>query len=221
MKIRKIFAGMAALAMAATMAVSASADYEIPADCIVESDGTFWAYIFGGNDQQNPKIYSDLAELENITGFKISVKMKDPGDEYWHGGAYGTNSDMGGWKSAGDLVQGEDITDAVIETSYKKLIKKPEEQYVQVWAQQWWGDDAKEANELNDFVESMSVTVLGCDAPKAAPAEETPAEETPKEDTPKEETPKTDDTPKAGAAAGIALAGIAVAGAAFVATKRK
>ena len=212
MKMRKIFAGMSALAIAATMAIGASADYTIPSDKLdKQSDGSFWAYVFGGNDQQNPKLYSDKEELKGISKIKIKVTFTDTPDQVdgWYGGAYGDNAKFLGWnQKASWTYDPENLTlEGEWDVTYEKLFEDVDDDYFQVWLQTWYGEgDENKVTPVTD----VEFTLVGVDAPKDAPVEETPA--------PVEENPAPAPT---GAAACLALAGIAVAGAAFVATKRK
>ena len=220
MKMRRIFAGMAALAMTATMAISASADYTITSDLAdlstLAEDGKAKVYIFGGDDSQWPKIYENKAELEGITGYKVHVTFNEPKNpELWYGGGFHNNSKMGGWKDTGSWTYDAETkaADLDYETSYKKNLKNVDDDYWSVVLQSYFDEKATDAEKVSP-IKSVEVTLLGVNAPTNKPIYKDSAK-------PAEEQKPAEETPKAGAAAGIALAGIAVAGAAFVATKRK
>ena len=100
MKLKKIFAALAATAVAATMSVSAFADVDFPTEQI-GTDGNFTCVIWATDDDDNATgLLKDKAQLTEITGIKwtfTATGITDP--TVWAGGAFGVNSDSTGWST--------------------------------------------------------------------------------------------------------------------------
>lgn len=108
MKISKIFAGMSALALAASMVsmVSVSADeaisnYEVPAEYIKNNT----AYLVGEEAKGENGPFESVADLTGVTSIKYVISIDESKAQdginavAWMGGGLGTNSDVLGWNS--------------------------------------------------------------------------------------------------------------------------
>lgn len=224
MKMKKVLAAMAAMAVAATMAISASAAFDVPAENI--KDGAT-AFLIGDESKgENGPFNEKGADLAQYVAVEFTLELNEAeaadcagGGETWVGGGFGFNSDSTSWEQHewtpkaldenGEPVKEitlEKVSDGVYKGTFKRedgsSIFKAEDTYAQVWMQDWSTKNAK----------LVGVKLLTAD--DLAGGGETPTEpSTP--DTP------SDDTPDTGVTAGLAFAGLALAGAAVVATKKK
>ncbi|MBQ8378017.1 MAG: hypothetical protein IJX42_02675 [Oscillospiraceae bacterium] len=227
MKLKKIFAALAATAVAATMSVSAFADVDFPADKI-GTDGNFTCVIWATDDDGNATgLLQDKAQLTEVTGIKWTFTAEGVGSDpsIWAGGAFGTNSDSTGWatsqwcynedpvgagKIAATLVDG-DTFEVVLTKDDGSAIFTADDTFAQAVFQNYGG-----ALTLD------KVTLLGIDEIVTPEEEETPdPEETPDGDTAPEQTPDNNDNAGNTGLVGLSVAGLAVAGAAVVATKKR
>lgn len=242
MKMRKIFAGMSALAMAAMMAISASAadatvsigDMEIKGD--LEGKKEDWG-LSGNNvtvafeDALKTKLGLDddgyYDWLKTVKNIKCTVEVTDvtPLTDGAFTGLFIQNKG-GDWKWYSPSETGEAQFDAVGSFDLSWDINQadfsfyyPENDWeaVPTMGVQLGSSGIKEEGDKGSVAGTVKNIVITYDDGKAAAD---PTTDDPKTDDPKTEEP-TNTNPPAGAAAGIALAGIAVAGAALVATKRK
>ncbi len=223
MKMKKVLAAMAAMAVAATMAISASAAYDVPAENI--KDGAT-AFLIGDESKGENGPFNDKAdELATYVAVTFTIELNEAeaadcagGGETWVGGGVGFNSDSTGWEQHewtpkaldenGEPVKELTLTkvsDGVYEVTFKRedgsSIFKADDTYAQIWMQDWSTKNAKLAG----------VKLLTAD--DLAGGSDTP-------DDPEPDKPS-DDTPDTGVTAGLAFAGLALAGAAVVATKKK
>ena len=237
MKMRRIFAGMSALAMAAMMAISASAaettvsldSLEVKGDLLGKTES--WG-LSGNNatvsfvDAIKSKLNLDdegyYDWLKTVKNIKCTVEVTDvtPLTDGAFTGLYIQNNG-GDWKWYSPSETGEAKFDAVGSFDLSWDINQadfsfyyPENDWesVPTMGVQLGSAGIKNDGDTGSVAGTVKNIVITYDDGKAA--------ETPKTDDPKTEEP-TNTNPPAGAAAGIALAGIAVAGAALVATKRK
>lgn len=108
MKISKIFAGMSAMALAASMLsmVSVSADeaisnYEVPAEYLKSNT----VYLVGEEEKGENGPFASCAELTSVTSIKFIASIDEAtaqtgiSGETWLGGGAGTNSDTLAWNS--------------------------------------------------------------------------------------------------------------------------
>ncbi|MBR6045400.1 MAG: hypothetical protein IKP47_07185 [Ruminococcus sp.] len=255
MKMRRVFAGFAATLMAASMAMVAAADYTIPKDYVRvgkkddvnylgdpdDTRGQFKVAIYGGDDYCCwPKIYTNKEDLKDITNVKVKINYKKGvtvPEGNWCNGVTVTNDNVLGWndgRGTWEYDPAKDSDEFEWKTSYKKLFKDNDSDYVQILVNTYFD---KEQDWNPDVIDSVEFTLVGANAPSTDPVwpegqggqteQPTDGGETQQPtdggetQQPTDGGDKKEETPKAGAAAGIALAGLAVAGAAFVATKRR
>ncbi|MBR4555511.1 MAG: NPXTG-anchored protein [Ruminococcus sp.] len=231
MKIRKIFAGMSALAIAASMAVSASA-IEIngtPEFVSVNDSGMLTVDLVAGTngDPASVKSVKFEFELDDSEGFGGGIMINgsepgwvqvDKGDGNWSW----CNADAEDAADKGIHAEGSDGKYTLVfnipeDTDWGEVAE--EDYWAQVCVQQWWGDTAKVSNVVLDTGAAADPEPAPEPEPEPAPAPE--PEPAPAPDPEPAPAPAPTPTAPTGAAAGIALAGVAVAGAALVVTKKR
>ena len=111
MKLKKILAVLSATAMAASMAVVASAGtFEVPAENIKDNgDGSGTAYLVGDAEKGEDGPFNDkLDELAKYVAVKITIELDEAeaadcadieNGSTWVGGGVGCNSESTGWES--------------------------------------------------------------------------------------------------------------------------
>lgn len=235
MKISKIFAGMSALALAASMSIVASAEVvkgdSAPEWFTVEKGAGSVDLAKCGVLPDDVKVVKFTFTIDDSDGFGGGVMLNSSANEWdqrdpdWYWG----NPDAEDADKRGLAAEGSDGNYTLTFTVPDNYgFGEPEEEgyWAQVALQQWWGADMTVTN----------VEINPGEAPAADPEPES-QDEAPSQDETPSQAPAPDTTPapsgdgagngnggdaaEAGAAAGIALAGLAVAGAALVATKRK
>ncbi len=233
MKLRRIFAAVAACAIAATSVISASAyTADVTGDLGMKDAVTLGTEEAQGNWALNlaaPGVL-DGVKAEDIYGASVTF-TKASIDNYIAeaagvGGGFVWNT-TDGWaqKEWGNADAKKEITLDDENRTITRLDEEPcftadsvsgaEGTWGQVVVVLWWGPKAG--------MEIESVSLLGKDgsvlktfgASVAAPAPETP-----KDDPASSEAPKDDSNKPTGATAGLALAGLAIAGVAVVASKK-
>ncbi len=222
MKLKKIFAVLAATAIAGSMAISASAD-DI------------------GSCQTNDKLLYEI-DFSNYTGEDLEKVVKVEADLVCDSGYM--NGFMGGniggtWTDIGQTeINDTDVHTWTLETpdgglaNYildEKTGEVSSQPYFKV--EIWWVN-ALEAEEDGTVITAGTATLkavrlLDADGNEVAPSGNAGSTETPADtDKPADSTPSTDDKPATDNSTstglvGLSLAGLAVAGAAVVASKKK
>lgn len=239
MKLRRIFAAIAACAVAATMAISASADIsytgdKVPAPTYNTQYGTYnWQV-----DIDTATQISDIAKATSIV-FTVSVDAELEKSESGVIGAIGYSSDDNSWTSAEFGLSADNekpITAAKVSDGVYTITATPADlkldQFAKADGTYTWMNfqiqlyGAVEGTTNNQF----KVTDITFAAAPAAGDEDKPADSTadstndkPADSTTDSTKPADDNTsknPGTGATAGLALAGLAIAGAAVVAAKK-
>lgn len=240
MKLRKIFAGMSALAVTATMAVSASAmDFEKEQSAGISMQfNTDVSTVAEWEDTA-----SSITDFELGTAFDITVDLGE-GNKGKPANYFAIETGLKGDEKA-EFVNAEtgentlkyDITvnsikadgaDVKFDASGLDVHVENGVYRAEFFKSPDWGGKASAVNteefpEFTTLVVNVTITEKGA-APETPETTETPKTTETPETT---ETPKTTDTPSTpaatptGASAGLALAGLALAGAAIVVSKRK
>ena len=244
MKISKIFAGMSALAIAATMGVSAAAkDYAT--DGAMPADWGTPVFKDFQKEDGSPLEYIPLEELEAYkdTGVDVVLKVSklDPAKDYWliapanangWDKLYATdNSYITGMKTK---EEDEDEAELYVQQDDGFIVVREDATEIKFTLSadgvKYLFDNAGEAEDgtkwggllFQDYGVNVSSVTLGGE--EAAPADPAPADPAPADPAPADPAPTTPATPAAtptGASAGLALAGLALAGAAVVVSKKK
>lgn len=148
MKMRKILSAAAALAVAATSAVVASAA-SVPTGC---ADSGMFACLL--SDDANVPLFTDSSLVATIQTVSVTIKSKDKDFEAavasgteWYGGGFGFNSNSTGWKSIEWSIQDgiKDLTLVPTDTRYEYKITYTQDtpifaatdEYAQCWIQDW------------------------------------------------------------------------------------
>lgn len=250
MKLRRIFAAIAACAVAATMAISASANGNFTGqvgcdDAVLHGDdGTDYPVVVNGENWMfdlkvlNSLGLADDIDITAIYGFSVTFKEMDL--SAGAGGAMimstkGNNWNAKEWGNADaekEITLDDNFTIARVDDepffTADDVDPAGDGNYAQFALQSWWGPDP----------EVVSFSILGKDGTvmktfdadhkievPAAGDDDKPADSTADSatDKPADSTtdkPADDSNKPTGATAGLALAGLALAGAAVVAAKK-
>lgn len=221
MKLKKIFAALAATAVAATMSISALAvDIETTIDSAAVTPGANFMADF------------DAANVDAKESAKVTITFTIADETAGFGGGFVLSTKANNWVAVefGNPDSGKEIiaeatanageytiTREVAADFFDAHVAGADGEYAQIALQQWWGNAPIVVSEVAVEMKDGSVYKFS-EGPVADEApEETPdPEETPNGDT----APEEDKNPNDGLV-GLSVAGLAVAGAAVVATKKR
>ena len=201
MKMRKFLSAAAALAVAATSAVVASA-VSVPTGC---NDAGMFACLL--SDDSNVPIFTDSSLVATIQTVSVTIKSKDKdfeasvkGGTDWYGGGFGFNSNSTGWKSMEWSIQDgvKGLTLVPTDNRYEYKITYTQDtpifaatdKYAQCWIQDWTSSTTFELVSF-ELLNADGVDVRTLKTEDTKPADtEAPVEET----TPAEETESAEET---------------------------
>ena len=238
MKLRRIFAAIAACAVAATMAISAFAAEEHPvvAATFVNKTGKDATLADSGDARQNDykgdntRIMFNVADfipegvkITDVYGFQLNVSIE--GDvSKGYGGSFilsskGKNWQGKDWKNNDTSTNVKDGDNKIIRTEEEAYftdvdVSGADGEYAQIILDAWWGVGVTITVNSIDLLDKEGKVLT---APAAAgTGSSSTTSTTGSSSTANNST----SNPKTGATAGLALAGLAIAGAAVVAAKK-
>lgn len=224
MKLKKIFAALAATAVAATMSISALA---VDIETTIDSD----AVTPGANFMAD----FDAANVDAKESAKVTITFTIADETAGFGGGFVLSTKANNWVAVefGNADSGKEIiaeatanageytiTREVAADFFDAHVAGAEGEYAQIALQQWWGNAPIVVTEVAVEMKDGSVYKFS-EGPVADEApEETPD---PEEDEDGDTAPEEEEDDNAGntGLVGLSVAGLAVAGAAVVATKKR